>query len=250
MKKLMWGAALLALAAPNAAFADTASVGVHTANVDVEGSDEYDFWGLDGGWSHEFSGGWVIQADGQHDNVDLDVIETGASYGAVALGMRTDRYAAYGFIGLSDILAASGTSYGAGGQLYFDRFTLDASVSRTDIEGGLFFDGETTAFRLGGMYFFMPNLGVGAELTSAEAELLGTSMDGDGYAINAIYRFNGPVAITGRYRHDDWDGGEMDALLFGVSLNFGTESAQEQINRGPNWTGARRAYEDTFVFLN
>jgi hypothetical protein len=250
MKKYLWGAALLALAAPGLAHADTASVGVHTANVDVEGSDEYDFWGLDGAWSHEFGNGWTLQADGQHDNIDFGLGEVGASYGSVALGKRNEHHAIYGFVGMSDILASNGTSYGAGGQLYFDRFTLDASVTHTDIDGGIFLEGETTGFRIGGTWFFTPNLGVGAELSSAEAELLGTEMDGDGYAINAIYRFSGPVAITGRYRHDDWDAGEIDAWLLGVSLNFGTETAQEQVNRGPNWNGARRAYEDTFVFLN
>lgn len=251
MKKVLWGAAaLLAAAAPGVANADSASIGIHTATADVENSDELDFYGLDGAWTHEFGNGWSIQADGQHDRIDVGG-ETGAGYGAVAAGMRNDHHAVYGWVGLNDVLASSGISYGIGGELYFGQAVLTASYGAVNFEEALLPEAEVTSLEFGGTWFFTPNFGLSGELGWSEAEIMSTEIEGDTYGVGAVYRFDGtPFAINARYRHDDYDAGEIEAFLVGFSLNFGTETAQEQATTGPSWNGARRIHEDTFVFYN
>jgi hypothetical protein len=251
MKKILLGAAaMLAVAAPGVAAADSGQVGVHVGGIDVDGSDSLDFYGIDGAYNHGFGNGWEIQADGQHDRVDLGGANTSTSYGAVAFGMRNSGHSLYGHIGTSDFFASSGIQYGVGGQMYFSSATVGLSVGHVDIDDLLIPSADLTSADLTGSWFFTPNLAATGELGWAEADIGGSDGDWYSYGIGALWRFTGsPFAVEGRYRHDEYDSGEVDAWLIGLTLNFGTTTAQEQSQQGPSWDGARRLYEDSALFL-
>jgi len=251
MRKLLLGAAaILAVSATaGVAAADTSTIGVHAGNLEGDSGDDVDFWGLSGGWNHDFSNGWAIQADGEWDRVDIGT-ETGSSYGAIALGTRNDAYSLYGFAGLSDTLASSGISYGIGGEFYVSNFVFGASLGHTDLEQAILPEADLTSLDLDATWFFTPNFGVSGQLGWSEAEVFTSDVDWESYGVGAVWRFAGsPISLTGRYRHDEFDGGEVDGWRLGVNFNFGTDTAQEQATRGPSWAGARNLYEDSYVFL-
>ena len=118
MKKfLLSAAAALAIAAPGVAAADSADVGVSFSNTDAGGGFDFDTWSLNGGYVHNLDGNMILQFDGEHNKLDAGGgSDLGVGYGAVNYGVRNDSYSFYGFVGLSDIFAASATNYGIGGQ--------------------------------------------------------------------------------------------------------------------------------------
>jgi hypothetical protein len=251
MKKILLGAAaMLAVAAPGVAAADSGQIGVHVGSIDLDGSDSLDFYGIDGAYNHGFSSGLVVQADGQHDRVDLGGADTGVSYGSFAFGVRNSGYSLYGHVGMSDFLASSGIQYGVGGQMYFSSATVGLSIGHADIDDLLLPSADLTSADLTGAWFVTPNLAITGELGWAEADIGGSDGDWNSYGVGGLWRFAGsPFAVEGRYRHDEFDSAEVDAWLIGLTFNFGTATAQEQSQQGPSWDGARRLYEDSAIFL-
>lgn len=250
MKKIILGAATaLALALPSVAAADSATVGLHAGNIDVDGAGDADFYGLNGGWNHDFGNGWNLQADARHDSVDVGVADLGVSSGSVSVGIRNDTYSIYGFAGLTDFVV-SGTQVGVGGQYYLNNFVLEASYGHGELDD---LNADIDSFEVGATWFFIPDFGVGIEASTGEVELFGTAADSTGYGASAVWRFAGsPVSLQGRYRHDELDTGggdvEIDTWTLGINLNFGTDTAQEQATRGPSWEGSQNLYERSLVF--
>jgi hypothetical protein len=243
----------VAMMAPVAA-ADTTTVGVHTGNIDFD-VDDSDYYGLNGGWTHDFSGGWTIQADGEVNSADIGA-DYGTSYGAVGVGLRNDTYSLYGFVGLGDVFAGSTTFYGVGGQFYTGPFVLGASYGAGESEDFIFPAIEVSQFSFDAAWYITPDIGVSAELATGEFDLgFGADADLERYGVGAVWRITGtPISLSGDWRHDELDGGiggtlEIETLTFGVNLTFGVDTAHEQATDGPSWDGARDIYSTYMQFL-
>ena len=250
MKKFMFGAAIAALiATPTLASADTnAIVCLHYNNIDPDGADNVDSWGLDGAFSSEMSNGWTIQADGSHDRTDLAGTNVGSSYGAINLGMRMGDHAIYGFVGLSDLLASSGTEIGIGGQFFWNEWTFDGSVGYADFDDALLPSANATNISVDGTYFFNDNLSVTGVLRHTEAEIGGGDTDWNTIGIGGEYRFAGsPVSIGLGFQQRDYEAG--DANVWNVSLKYdlGTGSLRDRSHSGPSWNGAAALNEEAIA---
>jgi|CXWL01.1.fsa_nt_gi hypothetical protein len=238
-KFLLSGAALLAVAAPSVAAADTAAIGGHYGNASVSATD-LDLYGFDLGYSHEFSNNWTIQADGVSDRVDSSGFEAGLGYAAVAFGMRSEGHALYGFVGHADLLGESAITLGVGGQLYFGHATLNGSVGYDDFDGA-----SITNASVDGTWFVSDNFGVNALASYGEADVSG-SPDWTTLGIGGVWRFTGsPVAVDFGYRNVDASGSDIDVWRIGFTINIGTDTARAQSQSGPSFNGARRLYEDS-----
>lgn len=242
MRKVLLGAAaLIAIAAPGVAVANSGEVGLSFSNTDVDSVGDFDTLRLDGAFNHTTSGGFVLQFDAAHDRIDTGIADLGVGYGAVSFGTRTDGYAFYGFAGLSDFAALSGTNFGLGGQMYLGNITLNASAGWAELETA---DVSITNVNFNGTYFFTPNFGLGAEASWSEAEL-GPDVDWTTLGVNAVYRFAGsPFAIGAGYQWQEFDGGvDADTWRLRLSYNFGTGSELERSQSGASFDGARRLFE-------
>jgi len=243
MKKILLGAAAaIAIAAPSAAFADTAQVGAHIGNIEPDTGSDVDYWGMDGSYSHDMSNGWMFQLDGTHESIDGGGADVGTSYGSVALGIRNDNHALYGHFGLSDLSGISFTNVGIGGQLYLGQATINGSLGHawSDVGGG---DVTITGLHFDGTWYFTDNFGVSAEAGWAEAEFLGVDNDSDTLGIGGVYRFNNsPFAINGNYRNVDNDGFELDVWQLGFTYNIGSGSEREHSQSGSSWNGGENLF--------
>lgn len=247
MKNVLFGAvAALVLASPGLAAADTAAeVGAHYANVDGDSGADFDIWGLNGAYSHQFDGALVLQLDGLTERNDSAGVDLGQSYAAINLGMRGDNHAFYGFAGLSDAFALSFINVGVGGQLYLGNATINGSIGYAEADD---FDISVTDARVDGTYFFTDNFGLTAQVGFAEADTGGTDSDWTTLGAGAAWRFGGTgwTANAG-YQNIDADGGEADVFRLGFTYNIGTGSERERSQAGASFNGARNLYEDTLV---
>lgn len=246
MKKLLIGAAaMLAVALPGVAAAQTtAHIGASYANYDYE-SDDADMFGLDGAFAHDFSNGWTVQGEAATDRIDFDGAEVGVAYGAVNFGMRSDNHALYGFVGLADVIASSVATVGVGGQMHFEQATVNGSVSYGDIGEALIDSGNITNVHLDGTWFINDNFGISAEAGWTDVEINSSDADWTTLGVGASYRFtDAPWTVYANYQNRDFEGGDIDSFRIGFRFDIGTGSSREQARSGASWNGARALYEE------
>lgn len=242
MKKFLVGAvATAALLTPAIASADTnAVVGVQAGNTDFDGGD-FDHYGLNGGFSHDFSNGWTFQFDGDHSRLSGDGdpdLSTG--YGAAHMAMRNDTYALGGFVSMDEFFALSGTGFGVEGQYYLNNVVVGGSLGVVSFDDA---DIGATSLQLDGAYFFSPNLSVNALIAQTEGN---DDIDEDwtSWGIGGEYRLSAsPISIAANWRNDEFDGYDADTWTIGVNFDFGTGSLHERATNGPSLQGARNLHE-------
>lgn len=242
MKKfLLSAAAALAIAAPGVAAADSADVGVNFSNTDAGGGFDLDEWSLNGAFVHNLDGNMILQFDGEHNKMDFGgSTDLGTSYGAANFGVRNDSYAFYGFVGLSDLLAVSGTNYGIGGQFYLPNMTFNGSYGITDWDG----DFELSSLHVDATYFFTDNFGISAEAGQTDTDIDVTDMRTLG--AGAVWRPDGTnFTFSAGYRNFDFDGFDADQFSIGFTYNIGSGSAKENSQSGASLNGARTLFEET-----
>lgn len=237
MKKILVGAvAAAALLTPAIASADTnAVVGIQLGNTDY-GTADYDNYGLTGAFSHDMNNGWVFQMDGEHGRTDFGTADIASSYGAVHYGVRNDRYALAGFVGLDEFFSLSGTQFGAEGQMYFGNFVAGASAGISDFD-----EFSVTSIQLDGAYYISPNLAINALIATTEGD---DAIDEDWqtYGVGGEYRFSGPMSVALNWRTDEFDSDDTDTWTIGLNFDLGTGSLQERQTQGPSLQGARNLH--------
>lgn len=237
MKKFFVGAAAAAaLLAPAVANAETnAVIGLDVGNTDV-GTGDYDTYGLNGAFSHDFSNGWFVQMDGEHGRADFGGTDIGTGYGAVHAGVRNDTYALGGFVSFDEFFIASGTGYGIEGQYYLNNFVIGGSLGRVDFDGGLGGDLSSTNLQLDAAYFITPNFAINALLATTDIEDADDEVTS--WGAGAEYRFGGPFSISANWRNDEIDTFESDTWTIGLTFDLGTGSLHERQTQGPSLQGA------------
>lgn len=219
MRNLIFGvAALLAVAAPGIASAQTGYAGVTWASVDTDGADTDDVIGVEGAVAFQGSGSIVFEvyaAFADSDESDSVWGLTGHVYA------RNDNHLFGGFIGFADSDDSSTWTAGLEANKYFARWTLagavayvnnddaDADGYRINAEARVF---PTDNFRLQG------GLGWGTFDTA-----LGDT-DVWSYGVGGEYQFDRfPVSIALNYAHSEIDDVdvESDAVSVAVRYNWG-----------------------------
>jgi len=242
----MFGVAVAAaMVAPAIAHADDTkgSLGVHYNNLDPSGSGHIDQYGIDAAVSHDFSNGWTVQGDGVSDRLHLSGASLGVGYEAVSAGVRNGQYAAYGFVGLSDLSGSSATNVGLGGQWFSNNIVLDGSVGYSDFDNT---DAHVTQIGVDGAYFFNDNLSVAAEYGHTHFDTSGADNDANIYGVSGSYRLaSSPVTFSLGYDRVDSDTSDGNVWRIGASWDFGTGSLHERATTGPSWSGARNLYDQT-----
>jgi hypothetical protein len=247
MKKFLVGAvATAALLTPAIASADTnAVVGAQYGNTDF-GAGDFDGYGINGAFSHDFSNGHIFQFDGEHGRVSTDGSpDFSDAYGAAHFGVRNQSHALAGFVSMDEFFGLSGAGFGVEGQLYLNNVVLGGSLGHVGYDD---VDLGATQLQVDGSYFFTPNLAVNALVAQTEGA---DDFDGDitSYGVGGEYRFNNPFSITANWRTDDFDGGDADTWTIGVNFDFGTGSLHERATTGPSLQGGRNLSEALTALL-
>lgn len=236
MKKLLIGAAAaVAIAAPGVASADTnAVVGVHYGNTDY-GPGDWDSYGISGAFSHDFTNGWFLQAEGDQSRADVGTADLSQGYGAIHYGTRNDTFAFGGFVSFEEFFALSGTGVGIEGQWNLNNLVLGGSLGQVDYD--LF---SIVALQADAKYFITPNFSVNALVSQNDADEFDT--DWTAYGVGAEYRFHGPVSVSANWRTDDFDYGEAESFSIGLTFDLGAGSLFERQTSGPSLQGARNLH--------
>lgn len=215
---ILGAAALLAVAVPGVAAAQTGYVGVNYGNVDAGGGADEDFYGVEGAVAFAGSGSIVFEVDAAV--VDSD--DTDSAYGLTGhVYARNDSHLFGGFIGLADSDAADTTWYGGlEANKYFTNWTL---------AGALFYgnndDADVDGYGLNveARAFVHDNFRLNANIGYASVDA-GAGNDDDAmiYGVGGEYQFASfPVSIAAGYNTADFDGGDVDTWTIGVRYNWG-----------------------------
>lgn len=235
MRKIMFGAALAAaMAAPALANADTSgsiNLGFETTEYDSGG--EFDAYNLGATIVHGLSGNMTIQADGRTTLQDWGSSEDSHGYAAAHLSWDLGGWDAGVIGGLANYYGDGGTVFGGEARTAFGNFSVDGSIILTD-----FLDNDYSGWttRVGGAYFFSPNMAVNANIATTDIDASFGDYEIDEMSIGGAYQFANGVALNINYTNSDYDnnGGsnESDAFRIGARFNFGGGSLQENTNNG------------------
>jgi hypothetical protein len=218
-------AALLAVAAPGIAAADTGgSVQLTYAGIDSDISSKNSVVALSGVVITDLSADhWRLQVNGA--TVDTDQYNTSFGYGQTEVHVVYDagQFQFGGFTGVSDTNGFGWYEYGVEAAVNFDRAQIAVSAAGSNTN----FDNIST-FAATGSYNLTDNLSVGATVSTTDFANYGSGTDNvNSWGLNIAYTVpNTHVTIGAGYRSTDGSDGD-NTNFFGVSLawNFGDGAA-------------------------
>lgn len=217
MRNLIIGAAaLLAVAAPGAAAAQTGYVGGVYSNVDVDGFGDADVYGAEGA---------VAWGDGVGFELDaalLDADNADATFGLTGhIFSRNDRYLFGGFAGVASNDGDTTWQVGVEANAYFDRVTLAGAVAYAENDDA---NVDGIGVNTQARFFVSDNFRLQAELGWANVDGAGGDADAFSYGAGAEYQFDMiPVSVGLAYNRFDFDnnGPEADVVSVTARYNWG-----------------------------
>lgn len=211
-------AAATLIAAP--AFAQNAigSVGVAYNYADVEGTD-VNRAVVDGSVASPVFGDWTVtlNAEGAYTDVDGLGDETTLA-GAVHLTKKIDDMRFGGFVGASEALGGTMTTFGLEGQKYLDRATLTGVASY-----GTVHDADIWTVAGDAAFYATPQLrlNAGASYSNAENLFIGGDVEGWSAGVGAEYQLaNSPYSVFGGYDYVKSSDLDMDANVFSIGMRY------------------------------
>lgn len=223
---IIGAAAILAVAVPSVAVAQTGYVGAVYGNADAGAGDE-DFYGVEGAVAFAGSGSIVFEVDASITDSD----ETDTGYGVVGhVYSRNDSHLFGGFVGIAGNDDSDTWTAGLEAAKYFANWTLAGAVAYgnnddadtdgygANVEARAFIHDN---FRLNG------NIGLASIDTGADDEDVTIYGVGGEYQLASV-----PVSFTAGYNTADFDGGDVDVWTIGVRYNFGGQTLRDRDRNG------------------
>jgi hypothetical protein len=210
-------AALVAVAAPGVAAAQTGYVGATYGNVDVDGAGDEDFYGIEGAVAFAGSGSIVFEVDAAVTDGD----DTDSAYGITGhVYSRNDSHLFGGFIGVNDSDATDTTWYGGlEANKYFTNWTLAGAVFYGNNDDN---DVDGYGANVEARYFINDNFRVDGNIGYASIDAGAGDDDVTIFGVGGEYQFaQVPVSLRAGYSKADSDGGDADVWSIGVRYNWG-----------------------------
>ena len=215
---IIGAAAILAVAVPSVAAAQTGYVGVQYGNSDAGAGADQDFYGLEGAVAFQGSGSIVFEVDA----AVIDGDDTDTAYGLTGhVYSRNDSHLFGGFIGVADSDNAGSTWYGGvEANKYFTNWTLAGAVFYGNND-----DANADGFgaNVEARAFINDNFRVNGNVGYASIDA-GAGNDDDVmiYGVGGEYQLASyPISFTAGYQTADFDGGDVDTWTIGVRYNWG-----------------------------
>lgn len=225
---IIGAAALLAVAAPGVAAAQTGYVGATYGNIDVDGAGDADFYGVEGAVAFAGSGSIVFEVDASiTDSDDLE-----EAYGLTGhLYSRNDSYLFGGFVGIGSSDDSETWTAGLEASKFFTDWTL---------AGALYFasndDADTDVYGINaqGRFFIHDNFRLQGNFGWANVDVGGVGEDdGFTYGVGAEYQFAAaPISIGASYNIIDSDSAEADVIAAVLRYNFGGTTLRDRDRNG------------------
>ncbi|MBX9746209.1 MAG: porin [Hyphomonadaceae bacterium] len=214
---IIGAAAVLALAVPGVAAAQTGYAGVVYGNADAGAGDDEDFYGVEGAVAFSGSGSIVFEVDASYTDAD----EGDETYGIVGhVYARNDDHLFGGFIGISDSDDSETYVVGLEANKYFANWTLAGAVAYGDNEDA---DADGYGVNVEGRFFIHDNFRIDASVGYASIDGgAGDDDDATRLGLGGEYQFASvPISVTAGYSNTDFDNGDIDVWSIGLRYNWG-----------------------------
>ena len=209
-------AALLAVAAPGVAAAASGYVGAVYSEVEVDGADDAEAYGVEGAVAFSGSGSIVFEVDA----AILDSDDTDEAYGLTGhIYSRNEKHLFGGFVGIATSDDSDTWTAGLEASKFYDSWTLAGALfyaENDDLEADGYGVNAQARFFLNDNFRLQGNLGWAQVDTGAD--------DGDAflYGAGGEYQFSAvPISIGASYNRVDGDDAEADVLSATVRYNWG-----------------------------
>lgn len=217
MRSLIFGAAaILAVALPGIAAAQTGYVGVTWASVDSDAADNEDAVGLEGAVAFQGSGSINFEVDAAVADSDSSDTVWGLTGHVYA---RNDDHLFGGFVGFADSDDSTTWTAGLEANKYFARWTLAGAIAYANNDDanadGWGVNAEARVFPTDN---FRLSAGLGWATIDAGA---GNDDDVWSYGVGGEYQFDAfPVSIALNYAHSEFDDADFEADSVGVAVRY------------------------------
>jgi hypothetical protein len=225
---IIGAAALLAVAAPSVAAAQTGYVGAVYNNIDIDGFGDSNAYGVNGSVFFDATGTIGVEVDAAV--LDSDDFDTTGSLAAHVF-TRNDRYLFGGFAAVSNTDDDTSWQVGVEHAKYFDRATVGVSAAYGEGDNDI----EAFGMNVTGDYFVTDNARVGAHVGWANVDTPGGDGDGWAYGVSGEYQLAVyPISFGLSYTRIDSDdaGLEADVAAATVRWNFGGQTLFDRDRRG------------------
>ncbi|MGD9816601.1 MAG: hypothetical protein AB7Q23_17370 [Hyphomonadaceae bacterium] len=215
---IIGAAAILAVAVPGVAAAQTGYVGATYSDIDAGGAGDDEVIGVEGAVAFAGSGSIVFEVDASIADSDASG-DTG--YGIVGhVYGRNDSHLFGGFVGLSDS-GDSDTTWVVGleASKFYANWTLAGAVLYANNDDA---DVDAWGVNVEARAFVHDNFRIDGRLGWANIDAGTGDDDALTLGIGGEYQFASvPVSIGLGYANTDFDGGDVDVLTVGVRYNWG-----------------------------
>ncbi|HYD88772.1 MAG TPA: DUF481 domain-containing protein [Vitreimonas sp.] len=226
---IIGAAAILAVAVPGVAAAQTGYVGAAIGNAETDPGDDADFYGVEGAVAFAGSGSIVFEIDASvtdSDDLDTGYGITGHVYG------RSDQGLFGGFVGIGGTDDSETWTAGLEASKFYTNWTLAGALFYANNDD---FDADGYGVNVQGRFFVHDNFRLQGNLGWAQADFAGGDTDAFIYGVGAEYQFTAaPISIGASWNHaelDDFDA-EADSLVGVIRYNFGGTTLRDRDRNG------------------
>ncbi len=220
---IIGAAAMLAVAVPGVATAQTGYVGASYGNIDVSGAGDADFYGVEGAVAFAGSGSIVFELNaGLVDSDDFD-----QAYGLTGhVYSRSDAGLFGAFVGITDSDVVDETwTVGLEASKFYTNWTLAGALFYSDNDGG-----EAWGVNVQPRVFIHDNFRLQANLGWADYDGGG---DATRFGLGGEYQFaSAPISIGAGWSTIDSNGPDVDTLSIGLRYNFGGTTLRDRDRSG------------------
>jgi len=215
---IIGAAAILAVAVPGVAAAQTGYVGAAYGNVEVDGADDADFYGVEGAVAFAGSGSIVFEVDAAITDSD----DTDEGYGITGhVYSRNDSHLFGGFVGIAGSDDSDTWTAGLEASKFYTNWTLAGAVTYASNDDA---DADGYGINAQARYFVHDNFRVQGNLGWASVDAGAGDDDVFLYGVGAEYQFAAvPISIGAAWAHAEGDdsGAEADSLGLTLRYNWG-----------------------------
>jgi hypothetical protein len=223
---IIGAAAILAVAVPSVASAQTGYVGAVYGEADT-GVDDGEFYGAEGAVAFSGSGSIVFEIDASI--VDSDEGDTGYGLTGHVLS-RNDDHAFGGFVGIAGSDDTESWVAGLEANKYFANWTLAGAVGYGNNDD---FDTDGWGVNVEARAFLNDNFRLNGNIGWANVEGPADDEDVAVYGVGGEYQFaTVPISIAAGYNTADFDAGDVDTWTIGVRWNFGGQTLRDRDRNG------------------
>ncbi|UPT62017.1 MAG: hypothetical protein M0D54_16775 [Hyphomonadaceae bacterium JAD_PAG50586_4] len=216
---IIGAAAVLALAVPGVAAAQTGYVGAAISNTEFDAGDDFDSYGVEGAVAFAGSGSIVFEVDAALSDSD----DTDMGYGLVGhVYSRNDSHLIGGFVGVAGSDDSETWTVGVEAAKYYTDWTLAGAVAYGNNDD---FGSDGWGANAEARYFINDNFRLNGNIGFAtiDYDSFGED-DAFSYGLGGEYQFAAlPVSVAAAWNHVEFDevSTEADTLSLAVRYNWG-----------------------------